>query len=176
MTENMVHVLLARVEGAEPGIKGLSLFAAPKYLVNDDGSLGEFNHLKATGVEEKMGMHSSATCSIAYGDDGPCRAWIIGEENQGIQIMFKLMNHARLGVGAQGVSQSSAAYHLALDYCKERVQGVSIENIKDANAPRVPIIEHPDIRRMLLTQKLSRSSLSLSKSDQSLITGALKVL
>lgn len=153
MTGNMVHVLLARVEGAAPGIKGLSLFVAPKYLVNEDGSLGDFNHIQATGVEEKMGMRASATCSIAYGDDGPCRAWIIGEENQGIQIMFKLMNHARLGVGVQAVSQASAAYQLALDYTKKRIQGVRIEDVKDANAPSVPIIEHPDIRRMLLTQK-----------------------
>jgi len=153
MNENMIHVLLARVEGAPPGVKGLSLFVAPKYLVNQDGTLGEFNHLKATGVEEKMGMHASATCSIAYGEDGPCRAWIIGEENQGIQIMFKLMNHARLGVGAQGVSQAAAAYHLALDYARERVQGTRIEDARDPAAPSVPIVEHPDVRRMLLTQK-----------------------
>jgi len=153
MNENMIHVLLARVEGAPPGVKGLSLFVAPKYLVNQDGTLGEFNHLKATGVEEKMGMHASATCSIAYGEDGPCRAWIIGEENRGIQIMFKLMNHARLGVGAQGVSQAAAAYHLALDYAQERVQGTRIEDARDPAAPSVPIVEHPDVRRMLLTQK-----------------------
>jgi hypothetical protein len=153
MNENMVHVLLARVEGAPPGVKGLSLFVAPKYLVNEDGSIGAFNHLKATGVEEKMGMHASATCSIAYGEDGPCRAWLIGEENQGIQIMFKLMNHARLGVGAQGVSQAAAAYHLALDYAKERVQGTRVEEAKNPVALRVPIVEHPDVRRMLLTQK-----------------------
>ncbi len=153
MNENMVHVLLARVEGAPPGIKGLSLFVAPKYLVNPDGTIGQFNHLKATGVEEKMGMHASATCSISYGEDGPCRAWIIGEENQGIQIMFKLMNHARLGVGMQGVSQAAAAYQLALDYAKERIQGTRIEDVRDASAPSVPIVEHPDVRRMLLTQK-----------------------
>ena len=153
MTENMIHVLLARVEGAPPGVKGLSLFAAPKYLVNDDGSIGEFNHLKGTGVEEKMGMHASATCSIAYGEDGPCRAWIIGEENQGIQMMFKLMNHARLGVGAQGVSQASAAYQLSLDYAHERIQGTRIQDVGNPYAPSVPIVEHPDVRRMLLTQK-----------------------
>jgi hypothetical protein len=134
-------------------VKGLSLFVAPKYLVKPDGILGEFNHIKATGVEEKMGMHASATCSIAYGEDGPCRAWIIGEENQGIQIMFKLMNHARLGVGVQGVSQAAAAYHLALDYARERVQGTRVEDARDPSAPSVPIVEHPDVRRMLLTQK-----------------------
>ena len=98
-------------------------------------------------------MHASATCSIAYGEDGPCRAWIIGEENQGIQIMFKLMNHARLGVGAQGVSQAAAAYHLALDYAHERVQGTRIEDARNPAAPSVPIVEHPDVRRMLLAQK-----------------------
>jgi alkylation response protein AidB-like acyl-CoA dehydrogenase len=153
LTENIVHVLLARVEGAPPGVKGLSLFVAPKYLVNPDGTLGEFNHIRATAVEEKMGMHASATCALAYGEDGPCRAWIIGEENRGIQIMFKLMNHARLGVGLQGVSQAAAAYHLALDYAHERIQGVRIQDIKDPAAPRVPIVEHPDVRRMLMTQK-----------------------
>ena len=153
MNENMIHVLLARVEGAPPGVKGLSLFVAPKYLINDDGSIGTFNHLRATGVEEKMGIHASATCSISYGDDGPCRAWIIGEENQGIQMMFKLMNHARLGVGAQGVSQAAAAYQLALDYAKERIQGTRVEDARNPAAPSVPIVEHPDVRRMLLTQK-----------------------
>ncbi len=153
MNENIIHVLLARLEGAPPGVKGLSLFAAPKYLVNEDGSIGEFNNIKATGVEEKMGMHSSATCSLAYGEDGPCRGWIIGEENQGIQVMFKLMNHARLGVGVQGVSQAAAAYHLALEYAHERLQGPRIQDIKDPAAVSVPIVEHPDVRRMLLTQK-----------------------
>ncbi len=153
LTENIVHVLLARVEGAPPGIKGLSLFVAPKYLVSPDGTLGAFNHIRPTGVEEKMGMHASATCALSYGEDGPCRAWIIGEENQGIQIMFKLMNHARLGVGLQGMSQAAAAYHLALDYAHERIQGVRVQDIKDVNAPRVPIVEHPDVRRMLMTQK-----------------------
>ncbi len=153
LTENIIHVLLARLEGAPPGVKGLSLFAAPKYLVNPDGTLGAFNHIQATGVEEKMGMHASATCSVSYGEDGPCRAWIIGEENQGIQVMFKLMNHARLGVGLQGMSQAAAAYQLALDYARERIQGVRIEDMKDPNAPRVPIVEHPDIRRMLMNQK-----------------------
>ncbi len=153
MTENIVHVLLARIEGAPPGIKGLSLFAAPKFLVNEDGTPGAFNNIRATGCEEKMGLHSSATCSLAYGDDGPCRAWLIGEEHQGIQVMFKLMNHARLGAGLQGTSQASAAYRLAVAYARERVQGVRIQDFRDPNAPRVPIIEHPDIRRMLLTQK-----------------------
>ena len=153
MNKNMIHVLLARVQGAPPGVKGLSLFVAPKYLVNGDGSIGAFNNIKATGVEEKMGMHASATCSIAYGEDGPCRAWIIGGENQGIQIMFKLMNHARLGVGLQGVSQAAAAYHLALDYARERIQGTRIQDAGNPNAPSVPIVEHPDVRRMLLTQK-----------------------
>jgi len=153
MTENIVHVLLARIEGAPPGIKGLSLFAAPKYLVNPDGTPGAFNNIRATGCEEKMGLHSSATCSLAYGDDGPCRAWLIGQENQGIQVMFKLMNHARLGAGLQGTSQASAAYHLAVDYARERIQGVRTQDFRDPNAPRVPILEHPDIRRMLLTQK-----------------------
>jgi len=153
MTENIVHVLLARIEGAPPGIKGLSLFAAPKYLVNPDGTLGAFNNIRATGCEEKMGLHSSATCSLSYGDDGPCRAWLIGEEHGGIQVMFKLMNHARLGAGLQGTSQASAAYHLAVDYARERIQGVRTQDFRDPSAPRVPIIEHPDIRRMLLAQK-----------------------
>ncbi len=153
MVDNLVHVLLARIEGAPKGIKGLSLFVAPKYLVNEDGSVGEFNNLAATGIEEKMGQHGSATCAIAYGDDGPCRGWIIGEENRGIEIMFTLMDHARIGVGLLGVSHAAAAYELAHAYSLERVQGTRIQDMKDPNAPRVPIVEHPDVRRMLLWQK-----------------------
>jgi len=100
-----------------------------------------------------MGLHASATCSISYGEDAPCKAWIIGEENKGIEIMFKLMNHARIGAGLQAVSQASAAYQLAVDYAHERIQGVLVKDFKDPNARRVPIVEHPDIRRMLMTQK-----------------------
>jgi len=153
MTENIIHVLLARIEGAPKGIKGLSLFVAPKYLVNEDGSIGAFNNLKATGVEEKMGQHAAATCAISYGEDGPCRAWIIGGENEGINIMFHLMDHARIGVGLLGMAHAAAAYELAHAYALERIQGVRIQDMRDPNAPRVPIVEHPDVRRMLMWQK-----------------------
>ncbi len=153
LTENIIHVLLARTEGAPPGIKGLSLFVAPKYLVNPDGSLGPFNNITCSGIEHKMGIRGSATCTIHYGDDGPCRAHLIGEECQGINIMFKLMNHARIGCGLQGLAQASSAHQHALRYAAERIQGTRLEDFRNPEAPRVPIIEHPDVRRMLMLQK-----------------------
>ena len=152
-TENIVHAVLARVEGAPPGVKGLSLFVVPKYRVNGDGSLGEFNDVACGGIEEKIGLHGSATCLVNLGENNDCRGQILGEENQGIQLMFQMMNEARIGTGLQGVALAGGAYLNCLSYAKERIQGVSIEDMKDPNAPRVEIIRHPDIRRMLLTQK-----------------------
>jgi|YNPNPStandDraft_1061719.scaffolds.fasta_scaffold20482_2 alkylation response protein AidB-like acyl-CoA dehydrogenase len=153
LTENIVHVLLARTEGAPPGIKGLSLFVAPKYLVNPDGSLGPFNNITCSGIEHKMGIRGSATCTIHYGDEGPCRAHLIGQECQGINIMFKLMNHARIGCGLQGLAQGASAHQYSLKYAAERIQGTRLEDFRDPAAPRVAIIEHPDVRRMLMIQK-----------------------
>ncbi len=153
-TDNVVHLVLARVEGAPPGTKGLSLFIVPAVRVNEDGSLGERNDVNVGSIEHKMGINGNATCVLNFGEEGKCVAELVGEaENVGIQQMFMLMNSARIGVGIQGVSVASAAYLSALEYAKDRKQGASITNWKDPTAPRVPIIEHADVRRMLLEMK-----------------------
>jgi alkylation response protein AidB-like acyl-CoA dehydrogenase len=131
MTENILHLVLARVEGAPKGIKGVSLFLIPKIRINDDGTLAEPNNVACGGIEHKMGMHGSPTCSLIFGGDGPCHGYLVGEENQGIRFMFQMMNEARIGVGLQGLCVS----------------------MKNVDAPRVPIIKHPDVKRMLLTMK-----------------------
>ncbi|RMD99943.1 MAG: acyl-CoA dehydrogenase, partial [Deltaproteobacteria bacterium] len=153
MTENIVHLVLARTPGAPPGTKGISLFLVPKYRVNADGTLGEPNDVFCSGIEEKMGIHGSATCTLNFGDNDQCYGYLIGKEEHGIAYMFQLMNEARLSVGIQGLSIGGVAYRYALKYAKERIQGVSVEQWKDPEAPRVAIIEHPDVRRMLMTMK-----------------------
>ncbi len=153
-TDNVVHLVLARVDGAPPGTKGLSLFIVPAVRVNDDGSLGDRNDVVVASVEHKMGINGNATCVLNFGDDGQCIGEVVGQaENVGIQQMFMLMNSARIGVGIQGVSVASAAYLSALEYAKDRKQGAPITSWKDPTAPRVPIIEHADVRRMLLEMK-----------------------
>jgi hypothetical protein len=154
LTENIIHLVLARTPGAQDGTKGLSLFVVPKRLVHDDLTSGERNGAFVVGIEEKMGIHGSSTCVLALGDRMPCKGWLVGKEGQGINIMFLMMNEARIGVGAQGVAMASTAYQFALSYAKERLQGSSIENFKDPSAPRVPITAHPDVRRMLMTMKV----------------------
>jgi len=153
MCENIIHLVLARAEGSPPGIKGISLFIAPKYEINEDGSPGEYNNVKCPKVEEKQGIHGSSTCELLFGEEGPCVGELVGEINEGIKYMFVMMNEARIGTGMQGLACASAAYLHSLQYAKERVQGVAIENMKDVNAPRVEIIKHPDVRRMLLSMK-----------------------
>ncbi|MCX5908084.1 MAG: acyl-CoA dehydrogenase [Deltaproteobacteria bacterium] len=153
LTENIIHAVLARTENAPPGIKGLSLFIVPKVRVRPDGSLGEPNDVNCGGIEHKMGIKGSATATLNFGDDGKCQGVLLGQEGQGIQVMFQMMNEARLGVGLQGFSLGNMAYLYALRYAKERIQGVEIEKMKDPEAPRVPILKHPDVRRMLLTMK-----------------------
>jgi alkylation response protein AidB-like acyl-CoA dehydrogenase len=153
LTPNIIHAVLARIEGDAPGTKGISLFLVPKYLVNKDGSLGEFNDVKCTGIEHKMGIHASPTCQMAFGEDGNCQGWLLGNERDGMKAMFQMMNEARIGVGLQGAASANAAYQQALAYTKERLQGPHISRFKDPTAPRVAIIEHPDIRRSLMTQK-----------------------
>ena len=153
LTENIIHAVLARVEGAPGGVKGLSLFIVPKILVNPDGSLGEVNDVNCGGIEEKIGMHASATCLMNLGENDNCRGYILGEEGQGIRLMFQMMNESRIGTALQGVALAGGAYLNCLSYAKDRVQGVAIESARDPNAPKVEIIKHPDVRRMLLTQK-----------------------
>jgi alkylation response protein AidB-like acyl-CoA dehydrogenase len=153
LTENIVHMLLARIEGAPAGTKGISLFIVPKIWVNEDGSLGGPNDVVCTGIEKKMGIHASATCSMAFGSKGNCRGLLLGEAHKGMQVMFRMMNLARLAVGAIGFTSASTAYIYALNYARERLQGKDLEKMADADAPQVAIINHPDVRRMLMWMK-----------------------
>ncbi|MEJ2658057.1 MAG: acyl-CoA dehydrogenase [Desulfobacterales bacterium] len=154
LTENIIHPVLARIEGAPEGTKGISLFIVPKIWVHDDGSLGEFNDVVCTGVEEKMGIHGNATCSLVFGGKGNCKGMLLGEENKGMRAMFQMMNDARLLVGLQGLACASSAYMYAVNYAKERVQGKNLLHIMDKDASSVPIIQHPDIRRQLMMMKV----------------------
>ncbi|MDY0001275.1 MAG: acyl-CoA dehydrogenase, partial [Polyangia bacterium] len=153
LTENIIHAVLARIEGDPPGTKGISLFVVPKFLVNDDGTVGAFNDVRCPGIEHKMGIHGSPTCQLSFGEDGKCRGWLLGNERDGMKLMFQMMNEARIGVGLQGAASANAAYQLALAYSKERLQGPHFSRLKDPTAPRVAIVEHPDIRRSLMLQK-----------------------
>ena len=153
LVENIIHPVLARIEGHPAGTKGISIFLVPKYLVNEDGSLGRRNDFEIAKIEEKMGIHGSATCVMNFGDNGECYAEILGEEMQGMKIMFQMMNEARIGVGLQGLASASIAYLHAVQYAKERLQGTSLMDFKNPEAPKVPIIQHPDVRRMLLWMK-----------------------
>ncbi|MBU1170322.1 MAG: acyl-CoA dehydrogenase [Proteobacteria bacterium] len=150
MTENIIHPVLARIEGAPAGTKGISLFLVPKFRVNKDGSLGAFNDVVCTGIEHKMGIHGNSTCSLTLGGKGECIGTLLGEENKGMKAMFVMMNEARLLVGMQGYSCATTAYMYAVNYAKERIQGANL--IKPQNGG-VPIIQHPDVRRQLLIMK-----------------------
>ena len=150
LTENIIHVVLARIEGDPEGTRGLSCFIVPKYRINDDGSLGEPNDLTCAGVEHKMGIHGSPTSVLNFGDNGMCRGELLGPEKKGIVVMFRMMNEQRVLVGLQGQSLGSTAYLHALDFARERKQGNKFGS-KDFTP--VPIITHPDVRRNLLWMK-----------------------
>jgi alkylation response protein AidB-like acyl-CoA dehydrogenase len=147
LTENIVHLVLARIEGAPQGTRGISLFIVPKFIPDAQGHPGARNSVKCLGLEEKMGIHGNATCVISHEE---ATGWLIGEENRGLSIMFVMMNEARLGVGMQGVAQAEAAYQAAATFAKERLQGRSLTGPKNPDGPADPIIVHPDIRRMLM--------------------------
>ena len=153
LVENVVHLVLGRLEGAPPGIKGLSLFLVPKFRLDANDQPATPNDVTCVGLEEKLGIHGSPTCAMSYGENGDCIGELVGEEHQGIAIMFELMNAARVGVGLQGVALGSWAYLAALQYARERIQGVEMKNFRLPDAPRVPIVRHPDVRRMLATMK-----------------------
>jgi len=146
--DNIIHLVLARRPDAPEGNQGISLFLVPKFLVNADGSLGERNDVKPVGVEHKLGIHSSPTCTLAFGDNGGAVGYLVGEENKGLQCMFTMMNNARLSVGHQGVSVSERAYQQAVGYAQDRVQGraTGVEG-------RAAIIHHPDVKRMLMQMR-----------------------
>lgn len=159
LSSNIIHPVLARIEGAPAGTAGISLFIVPKIWVNDDGSLGEPNDIVCTGIEEKMGIHGNPTATMALGTKGKCRGILLGEPNKGMRAMFLMMNDARLMVGNQGLACASAAYLYALNYARTRVQGRHLLKMMDKDAPGVPIIQHPDVRRMLMTMKIYVESL-----------------
>jgi alkylation response protein AidB-like acyl-CoA dehydrogenase len=150
LTENIVHLLLARIEGAMPGTKGISLFIVPKVWVNPDGSLGEPNDVFCGNIEHKMGIKGSATCTLNFGENGKCRGILLGEPNTGMAKMFQMINEARMGCGLQALGLAASAYDTARQYAKERVQGPPFTN---RDADRVPIIQHEDVRRMLMNLK-----------------------
>src|SRR6478609_1366660 len=154
MTDNVVHFVLARPEGAGPGTKGLSLFIVPKYQVDlETGELGERNGANVTNVEHKMGLKVSTTCEITFGDKEPAVGTLFGDVHDGIAQMFRVIEHARMLVGTKAISTLSTAYLNALDYAKQRVQGADLTQQGDKSAPRVTITHHPDVRRSLMTQK-----------------------
>lgn len=151
---NIIHLVLARVDGAPPGTKGLSLFIVPKYRIKADGSAGEPNDVNVASIEHKLGIIGSATCVLAFGEAGQCIGELVGgTENAGMSQMFRMMNSARIAVGVQGLALASSAYYNALEYAKDRKQGANYKFFKDPTKPRVPIFEHPDVRRMLLEMK-----------------------
>lgn len=154
LVSNIIHPVLARIEGAPAGTSGISLFVVPKIWVNEDGSLGEPNDVVCTGIEEKMGIHGNSTCSLALGSKGKCRGYLLGDANKGMREMFLMMNDARLLVGNQGLACASASYMYALNYARTRIQGRSLLKMMDKEAPGVPIIQHPDVRRMLMQMKV----------------------
>jgi len=155
-TENIIHLLLARIEGAPEGVKGISLFVVPKFLVNKDGSIGARNDVKCVSLEHKMGIHASPTCVLIFGEDaaksGGAVGYLVGQEHRGLEYMFVMMNAARLGVGLEGVSISERAYQHAVAWARERVQGRPLVPVP-GNPKSAPIIYHPDVKRMLLTMR-----------------------
>jgi len=151
--KNMVHPVLARIEGDPAGTKGISIFLVPKYLINEDGSLGENNDVVCPGIEHKMGLHGQATSQLSFGDNGNCIGWLLGEERKGMKIMFHMMNEARMGTAFQGQGNASAAYMHAVTYAKNRYQGVDVTQMLNPEAPMIPISGHPDVKRMLLWMK-----------------------
>ncbi|MCD6185800.1 MAG: acyl-CoA dehydrogenase [Deltaproteobacteria bacterium] len=154
LCDNIIHPVLARIEGAPEGTKGISLFLVPKYHVNEDGSLGEFNNVVCTGLEHKMGIHGNSTASLSLGEKGECIGTLLGKENKGMPEMFQMMNESRAFVGMQGFAVASASYMYALDYARNRIQGKHLLAGKDPEAKNVPIIQHPDVKRQLLNMKV----------------------
>jgi hypothetical protein len=150
MSDNIIHLVLARIEGAPAGTRGISLFIVPKFIPDAEGKPGERNGVKCLGLEEKMGIHGNATCVISH--EG-ATGWLIGQENRGLALMFVMMNEERIAVAMQGLAQGEAAYQAAASFAKERLQGRSLTGPKNPNGPADPILVHPDVRRMLMDSK-----------------------
>jgi len=149
--ENIIHPVLARIDGDPPGTPGISIFIVPKYHINPDGSIGKPNDVTTTGIEHKMGIKGSATCSLSFGDNDKCVGYLLGAERQGMKIMFQMMNEARLDVSQQALGTASSAYMHAITYAKNRIQGA--DSAKKGDFTSVPIVKHPDVKRMLLWMK-----------------------
>jgi alkylation response protein AidB-like acyl-CoA dehydrogenase len=156
MTENIVHLVLARTPDAPEGVKGISLFIVPKFLPKADGTPGEKNDVKCVSIEHKLGIHASPTCVLAYGDQKGAIGYLVGEENRGLEYMFTMMNHARLAVGVEGLAIGERAYQHALEYARTRVQG---REIGQRSGDRVTIIHHPDVRRMLMSMRAQNEAM-----------------
>jgi hypothetical protein len=150
MAENIVHLVLARIEGAPAGTRGISLFIVPKFIPDANGDPGARNSVFCAGLEEKMGIHGNATCVIQHEES---TGWLVGEENRGLALMFVMMNEARIGVGLQGIAQAEAAYQSAVAFARDRLQGRSLTGPKNPEGPADPIIVHPDVRRMLMDSR-----------------------
>jgi alkylation response protein AidB-like acyl-CoA dehydrogenase len=170
LTENIIHMVLARTPGAPEGVKGMSLFVVPKFLVNADGSLGERNDVRCLSVEHKLGIHASPTCVLAYGQHGDALGELIGEENRGLEYMFVMMNAARFAVGLEGIGLSERAFQAALAFANERIQGM-----EPGAKGRVPIARHPDIRRMLLLIKAKTEAMRALASVAAVSLDAARV-
>jgi alkylation response protein AidB-like acyl-CoA dehydrogenase len=170
LTENIIHLVLARISGAPEGVKGMSLFVVPKFLVNPDGSLGERNDVRCLSVEHKLGIHASPTCVLAYGQQGGAVGELIGEENRGLEYMFVMMNAARFAVGLQGIGLSERAFQSALAFANERIQGT-----EPGEQGRVPIARHPDIRRMLMLIKSKTEAMRALASVAAVALDAARV-
>ena len=152
ISENIVHMVLAKIPGSPPGVKGISLFIVPKFLVEDDGSIGPRNGVALAGLNHKMGYRGTTNAALNFGEDGPCRGYLVGEPDKGLSYMFQMMNEARIGVGLGAAALGAAGYRASLAYARERLQGRHPDG-KDAASPQIPIIEHADVRRLLLAQK-----------------------
>ena len=150
MADNIIHLVLAKIPGGPDGIKGVSLFIVPKFMVSEDGSLGARNGVSCGALEEKMGIHGNSTCVMNYDE---ATGYLLGTEHKGMRAMFTMMNEARIGVGMQGVAQAEAAYQNAVVYAKDRLQGRDVTGVKNPDGPADPLIVHPDVRRMLMDQK-----------------------
>jgi 3-(methylthio)propanoyl-CoA dehydrogenase len=170
LTENIIHMVLARTPGAPEGVKGMSLFVVPKFLVNADGSLGERNDVRCLSVEHKLGIHASPTCVLAHGQQGDALGELIGEENRGLEYMFVMMNAARFAVGLEGIGLSERAFQAALAFANERIQGM-----EPGEKGRVPIARHPDIRRMLMLIKSKTEAMRALASVSALSLDAARV-